>query len=475
MDAKIMSSNFWIITGLLAIGYSAYAIPHGFSLRSNSSQSSTTQNGLLNLNDSHIEGDVNIQLHTTPEEIEKIIQQTTNKTQEEKDYSKKENTKDPRENEKKIEGLLKVAPKSERKSSKDPTRNVEILTSGTAFMVIQFPQPWPLKTIKTLFSTNQGKTLIRLDGYSDGHLRAIIKNEKINYSFESQPLRIEGIGDVILLLTWKDSEIKIYINGGNPLKPFDPSNLDYRAIKLKSLFSTEDPISIAHPQAKEICKKWIDWRRGKFINPPKVAEENKRLKTEIEETQELVNAIKSLKILLILFQEGNKSLLGQISSQLKSLIYWDENENTNSLLFRLASRKEIPLPVYAFNLDPSEGPPILSEAVIIQEPTIPTFKKNFPKQELMDFQSWLDSPIQIEEVDKGKSDLKNGRLLSPKEIIHEATVVHGVGYRNEDVSQSFDQFRQTKIMGDDLLAQFLISISQVTIVFGEFIIQNLKK
>jgi hypothetical protein len=34
MQGKKMTGNIWIILGILALGFSAYAIPHGFNLKS---------------------------------------------------------------------------------------------------------------------------------------------------------------------------------------------------------------------------------------------------------------------------------------------------------------------------------------------------------------------------------------------------------------------------------------------------------
>lgn len=372
----------------------------------------------------------------------------------------------------KIKSNLKEESKRHLKNREKENKLKKKPMEGTAFFVIGFPQPWPIKQENILFSKKNNETKISTVGYPDGHLRVKIeRGKKEKMHFDTQKIKVIGNGFAILSIVWKESVISVYINGGKKLKPFDGDNPETRIVETKEITS-QKKLSFQLPEANNCCKKWIDWRREKFDIPYQVAEENRRLKTEEEEIEQLKNAIISLRDLINFVKIGESHFLGNIAVTLKTLVYWQEGLDSNSLLLRLAGRKGLPLPVFALPHFKDQKPEILKQANYLYDNFQLSIQKKILTQELMDFQDWLKSDIQIERSMEG---VPKNRVIMAKEVIFESANALGISSEDEDIAQAWDQLRESKMMGIDLLSRFLISTAEVTVALGIFVIEQYEK
>lgn len=331
----------------------------------------------------------------------------------------------------------------------------------TFHSVIEFPDEWPVSSdieyqkfrhskrgfeLAIIFLTN-GSIFLEIN-YPDKHI-----------SFKSQKIEFLNANRGVLTAIW-DDDISLLINGE---KIDDSSNNNSFKVESKPLLEIPMP-DLSSEEVIEKCSEWTEWRKNKFINKKKDPKKNRRLATLEEQLNNLDIAIDDLSKALYSKSHITPDDLQLILPILRSLIFWTDGKQSkfNPLLFRLASKLDLPLPVYALRNESNlkEYNPHL-----ILKNNIATQIKKYPAQDIMDFQEWLNSEIMIEGYDSS---------FTLKDIVIEGASTKGYGHFDEDIPLFLDVLDENKVGNNPIILGFVGNIAETTILYGKEIISRLK-
>lgn len=232
----------------------------------------------------------------------------------------------------------------------------------SAFLVISFPRPWPLSLRTVLGEFRQEGKLICLVAYPDGHLEIAAGSQILGITVRCHFQRLEiggALGDkAVLSVVCADDKIDVRING-QPLKMLSES--DGAAFVVNAQQRLTPTYSIDDPSAKSACEEWIRSRQSRFAKRKNKAKLDTRAKALDEQVEELVQAGDALVELAEQASSGKKHMIPPLAAQLRSLIHCpNDGPNWNPLLYRLANRRSLPLPVFSFPDDPDK-PLVINE------------------------------------------------------------------------------------------------------------------
>ena len=260
------------------------------------------------------------------------------------------------------------------------------MNEGSLFAVIALPQPWPVQSAIMLFSMPQETLTLKLYAKPEGCLSFVVEEVGVvltNYS--SQLLNVDEVGIAQFTILWHNNEVTLRINGQEILE-WSRARNEVCHIMVTPLTVSNIP-SFDHPEATNACKNQMAWRKSLYSNPKTSAKQNRRMKTESEQIEELKNALDALTEVVLLVTQGKNYMIGHVATALRSLVYW-KGQNYSPLLIRLAGRFSLPLPIFAV-LDSEEIPAIVSEANLHFSSQNASIVKEFPAHILVDLQDWV--------------------------------------------------------------------------------------
>jgi hypothetical protein len=190
---------------------------------------------------------------------------------------------------------------------------------------------------------------------------------------------------------------------------------------------------------------------------------------------ELRNAISSLDALVRAVRDGQAEFVDDIASRLRALIYWSpSNSSYNPLLLRLAARRRLPLPVFAFSDKHPRAPKVLEDAQLHISFNYPTPIRVYPKQRLMDLQSYLQTTVQL---DRSGALVPIGSSFAvwqqtANDIIRDAASTIGSANYDDTVPVGLDRLRQMRTTRTDSLAPFLIKISLAVGELARYVLRD---
>ena len=186
--------------------------------------------------------------------------------------------------------------------------------------------------------------------HPDGHISVRVSRADGSLVHESdfQRVKFVGHGSCPVALTWTPSRASVYLDA-RPLGSYDPEGRPLE-IQLSGAL-TPGPNSVDHPDSIVVCQSWIDNRQKKFASRP--PRDGRRTKTPLEQSQSLYDAARNLQAIETLIRvEGRREMIGHLAGDLRSLVYWEKDDkfdrSYNPLLFRMASKANLPLPVYGW-------------------------------------------------------------------------------------------------------------------------------
>ena len=168
------------------------------------------------------------------------------------------------------------------------------------------------------------------------------------------------------------------------LKPiYFPIGLNAPTIALPELKVPKEKSFLAS-DAITACQPWIDNRRAKFAasKPPRLG---RKVKSIEDEAQDLRNSSASMNHFLQEISNGNDFLIGALAAEMRATIYWPNgrddkpDDQWNPLLLRMASKANLPLPVYCVP-DRVAEPPIVANADLRFTMDYPRISAVFPSE-----------------------------------------------------------------------------------------------
>jgi hypothetical protein len=345
---------------------------------------------------------------------------------------------------------------------------MESSIEGTMFMTIRFPFPWPVPDPVKILSNPCGDACVSLTALTDGRLsfRAIDEAQNEVGSFLSPPLSFSDRGFVILGVRWGPAGCQLSVNF-NELQPDGPG-VPTVSISVFGQENSAAPDAFTHPTAGALCKKWIDNRKAKFATPKPIGSTHRIRKSIEDETKDLKGSVVRLRDITQQVLNGKSYLLGTLAAEIRALVHWKKDaarELASPLLLRMASKGDMPLPVFFIKHRPL--PPMDSSPAIHFEPEVPRRFPIFPTDELQDLQDWLESPV----LTIGPSP---ARTESALRIISELANTAGGAHYDEDSSEHVELLRTILAFHMDALMRFVCETALLVASQAEWVLSQLR-
>jgi hypothetical protein len=336
---------------------------------------------------------------------------------------------------------------------------------GTLFVVVRFPAPWPVPRDFIVFHkpTEHGAAEIKANPDARLILTVYAANgSTVLHTFRSCPLTIVGDGLVILSAQWGLGICSLRIN---------QSAIEQEGNTVTEIFATQrlpkQDLSINHADAATVCANWVQRRQAKFAVRPRLR--RARYKTIQEESADLHRALLCLEDLRIQLIGGKAHLLGLLAAELRALTYWQKDDSPdhgyNPLLLRMASKADLPLPVYGMkDFTRPPGP----QASIHLSGDVAKLRRAFATEELVDLQHWMKRIL-------FEIDLPPVTAMTAKELISETANSLGASHYDEDVSAFVSALREMTAGDRNALLRLLCDLAETVGALGEWVLSELKR
>ena len=348
------------------------------------------------------------------------------------------------------------------------------MEKGSIYLVIHFPKDFPdgINQKTEIISSRIEDSTFKIYAFPDGHFQLIVQDQNKIYSeFESQRIRFQSDRDRIITYIWSSSQTNFKINN----KTVD-SILSKEALLIPDENPTQNNDQIGDIHSSDFTtEKWIKWRKERFIDLPRSIKSERRVKSEIEQVKELSDVTKTLEDTFKEWLTGKDYLFINLLSLLRSLLCHKTIEkNTkhityNPLLFRIASFKSLPLPIYAMPVNTQIPQNILDISdntlyhIIANEATLS--KKSNP-QVIMDFQEWINGEVIITFKDRKPV------YYSVNDLLLESSNTIGGSHFDPDIPIRVDFLKNLTSFDVDLIKRIVTNTVQISISFGKFLISH---
>jgi hypothetical protein len=325
---------------------------------------------------------------------------------------------------------------------------------GSFFNIVWFPFPWPPPEPVTVFTCKNDGLTVSVVAMADGRLALTTFDltGTLISQFISQPIALYGVYSASLHASWSPSKSTLYVNG-QELLPGLPGVQAFSVLPQHPPFGQR---SFDDPTAALACHKWIQNRKDKFT-PIKAARPDRRLKTSEEEANNLCNSIAHIKELLQRIESGERAgyLLGTLATEMRACICWPhpkrdakEDKNWNPLLLRMASKADLPLPVYSLSRSEAEAEaktPLLKETTLRLVPDPARIERRYVRDQICDLQEALvNTMLRI-------GPMPTGRTIIAVDLIRELAHTEGAAHYDRDASEFVDVLKEIEAFDADAL------------------------
>ena len=312
----------------------------------------------------------------------------------------------------------------------------------------------------------------KIYAFPDGHFQVIVQDRNKIYSeFESQQIRFQSDKDRIITYIWSSSRTDFKINN---------NTVDSILSKDVLVIPDENPTQ-NNDQTGDIfsfdfsTEKWIKWRKNRFIDLPSSTKSERREKSEIEQVKELSDITKTLDDTFKEWLTGKEYLFMSLLSLLRSLLCHKIIEKNNKpitynpLLFRIASFKSLPLPIYAMPVNTQIPQNILDISdntlyhIIANEATL---TKKCNPQVIMDFQEWINGEVIITFKDRKPI------FYSVNNLLLESSNTIGGSHFDPDIPLRIDFLKNLTSFDIDLIKRIVSNTVQISTFFCKYLISH---
>jgi hypothetical protein len=257
---------------------------------------------------------------------------------------------------------------------------------------------------------------------------------------------------VLVVVTWDQTRAQIQVNGR--LLRTEP-DVAVAAIIPSSGRAAPGPPSFEREEARSRCAVWMAERAKAHGARPLGAGVANRRRVEVsEELEALGNEVAALTANLARVRSGEPWHLSAIRASLRGLLY-DRGSSYTPLLYRVAARFDLPLPVFV----PSAQPPSVAGQVSAFHGSTASIRQWFIDEELVDLQEWLESPGYVPSGAPGHS-------LTLKEILGKAANTLGGAHHARDIPIELDYIRDHNVAGFDALTAFVLHVGDIVAVLA---------
>lgn len=340
----------------------------------------------------------------------------------------------------------------------------------TVYAMLRHPRDWPPPVPRCILFDATTEALFELFAHPDGHIQAIARDSSgaVIFSTDFQGFSAHPGRMLAWMAAWSPTSAAVSIQYRCLKRLQDAS----RPIILRGKgLPRSAPQSFDHHYRNAICREWREWRARRFPQSS-APRDHRTMKTPEEEALDLRRAILSLQFLAEQVDQGKLYLLGHLATELRALIYWYRDtaeRGYNPLLLRMASKADLPLPVYAFD---DGGPPVFPSSQYHFRSQVPQYIREFRGQRLMDLQQWLQTSAltQHHYPHPGAT-----RSISHAALISEAANTLGCAHYDEDRSDYAEMLSRLGGHSAAILPQYMENIAYVVSTLGGWVLTELEK
>jgi len=337
------------------------------------------------------------------------------------------------------------------------------MKEGSIFTVIEFPASWPLSYRTIIFQDTVGDSIISIYGNQEGQIEIQIGH----ITFRSQSIIFTLDKRCLLSILWNftnDSKIECFINS---VKIENANQREVFYVKSNQAIS-DNRKSLDYEQASVLCEPWISWRLERYGSQKAQPKKDRTLKSIDQQVQDLNNSLISLEHWLSHFRGKECLFFINVLPYLRSLLFWaDKNtKNYNPLLFRIAGSLNLALPIFAFKdrIKNTLDNELFSKALIHRVHNYPSITRENPKQEIMDFQEWLNTEIIVERLQQGQ------QIYRWKDILFESANTISAAHFDDDIPIFIENLLQSISWDESIFYKYIMTITEMTLVLGRYII-----
>lgn len=292
----------------------------------------------------------------------------------------------------------------------------------------------------------------------------------INKAYTNEVLFIQEKGVCLFTLTWNNKTIRLDIGKTCVTKDNDDSTIKCNLLRNITYKST---IIYNNEEIKSHCIEWINWRKNYLKQSLNSTMSVQIPKSEEEIINELKNRLESLKYLYeSVHINGMEFLLNDIYSSLRTMLFWPDNPKKlstyNPLLFRAASKYDLPLPVYAVKKQRQIsmlGKSSVKGMIIQIKDNFANINNKKPGQAIIDIQEWLDSPIYWE------SEINYYRI---KDAIFDYANTYG-SHSGTYVPKKIHFFRRIETADKNMGLDLIKNVTEITIATTDYLVNYIDK
>ena len=232
-------------------------------------------------------------------------------------------------------------------------------------------------------------------------------------------------------------------------------------------FKVEKPLTQKTQIIKTDIQKWIEIRKQQFKLKRETIDKYYLLSQKEQENQ-LKNRIISLSDLLKNYYSGKTYYLDDIVANLRSLLFYKKNsKNYDPLLLRIASYKEISLPVYIMPDIDNIAKVLIHEAIhkpLFLGLNIAQLEPEIPCIMLVDFQEYLELPSLYYE----------GEEISPLSLIEKLATTRSTAHFDQRIPKDIRHIENSPIiLGQNSLEYYMLSFAKLTIELGKIVLKKI--
>ena len=318
---------------------------------------------------------------------------------------------------------------------------------------INLMSPWPTAagTVIVRFCTDDGRRF-RVVIEDGGRLRLEHTDEdRLIASAFFQPVQVVGVGRISVVAVYDADldELRLHIND-QALTPVSES--DEPIVVEAHPFPAPPPRpAIGHPESEAACHEWVEKRRKKFANAKiKPHRRQRRLERQLDD-------LRNLRSILLLaarhVEQGDRAQIMGVAAALRSMVYWakdlDPEPNYSPVLLRLASRADLPLPVY------------------VSDRT----RDGAEDLRIVDLQEYLKGTAMRGYVGDGPN--RSWKDLTRLELIAEIANTCGLSHVSEDAPTFLEEMEYTGVGCGTILNQFFLDVSRHVLGLADYVIAEL--
>lgn len=285
--------------------------------------------------------------------------------------------------------------------------------------------------------------------------------------FVSQPLQLNAPGKQAIAFSRRDGVKKLRLGPDVQVKELNDEPKETLVVKQSPLLPLERLPSYRHPDARIVCANKMEERQRRHSQPPNVPP-GARPATLAEQLCSLELAVTSVRETISAVVRGQVFRLGELATVLRNLVITGSRYDPE--LLRLATRLDLPLPVYKPRRAPHEILDIIRKCSQVRVSLYCSVMERYPTSELADLEDLLRVRLCIERPSPPQTWQPRSSTLS--DIIEKYANTKGSAHHLQFFHINLESLESTTTGNTNLLADILVKAGTVIADLGDYLLNE---